>query len=65
MVAQDGTGRFGHETASKVTFSLEMDVEFIDGSWIIAAPWLDSPVQAPTFEIAYWLALKKRSNGSP
>lgn len=40
-----------------------MTVERVDGVWVVDAPWLESPVLAPTFEEAYWQALKLR-NGS-
>lgn len=48
-----------------MTHSLEMDVEEIDGEYVIDAPWLEMPVSAATFEAAYWLAMQKRTkNGS-
>jgi hypothetical protein len=37
-----------------------MVVERVDDVWIIDAPWLDSPVTAPTFEAAYWAAVASR-----
>lgn len=41
-------------------YSLTMDVELVDGTWIISAPWLDEPVTGPTFEAAYERALMAR-----
>jgi hypothetical protein len=41
-----------------------MFVDFIDGQWVIDAPWLPYPVSEATFEAAYWIALKKRAHDS-
>jgi hypothetical protein len=37
-----------------------MNVDFVDGEYVIDAPWLKYPVTATTFEAAYWLAVQKR-----
>ncbi len=44
--------------------SLDMEVEFLDDKYIIDAPWLSSPVAAPTFEEAYEAALRGRCQTS-
>ena len=44
-----------------MTYSLDMDVEFVDGQYIIDASWLKSPVIARTFHEAYWIAVQKRT----
>jgi len=40
--------------------SLAMEVELIDGRYVIAAPWLSVPVDAPTFAEAYFMAVPRR-----
>lgn len=40
--------------------SVYMDVEIIDGQYVIDAPWLDEPVVAATFEDAYDAAKRIR-----
>lgn len=37
-----------------------MDVELVDGRWIIDAPWLDEPIVDDTFEAAYERAMRAR-----
>ena len=40
--------------------SLDMDVEFVDGLYIVDASWLEEPVVADSFEDAYEAALEAR-----
>ena len=42
-------------------YSLEMEIERVDGRYVIAAPWLDEPVVADSFEAAYEAALLARA----
>lgn len=37
-----------------------MDVEIVDGVYIVYAPWLDEPVSASSWESAYELANRGR-----
>lgn len=44
-----------------MTHSLDMEVECVEGRWLIDAPWLDAPVEGETFEAAYEIALLARA----
>lgn len=44
-----------------VTYSLAMDVVFVDGVWWVDAGWLEEPVSAPSWAEAYWKAIAARS----
>jgi hypothetical protein len=42
-----------------VIYSLQMLVEKLaDGSFVVHAPWLEEPLEGPSFEAAYWAARK-------
>lgn len=44
------------------TPSLSMEFEHRDdGTWVALAEWLDEPVEAESFESAYWEALRRRA----
>ncbi len=47
-------------TTDKAVLSLVMDIELVDGTWVLSAPWLDEPLMGPTWEELYWIALEKR-----
>ena len=46
---------------SKCLKSLELSVEVIDGEYLVDAEWLETPISAPTFEEAYWAAIRQQS----
>lgn len=37
-----------------------MQVEVVDGQYVVDAPWLEEPVVADTWTEAYWLALAEK-----
>jgi hypothetical protein len=41
---------------AKVVVSLEMCVEEVNGKIVVDAPWLERPIEADSWEDAYWLA---------
>ena len=43
-----------------MVYSLEMEVEVVDGRWIVTAPWLDEPIVDESFERAYERAVRAR-----
>jgi hypothetical protein len=47
-----------------MNISLEMDVVAVDERYVIAAPWLSVPVDAPSFAEAYFMARKIRGRRS-
>ncbi len=47
-------------TPKNVQHSLEMDVEVVDGEYVLAASWLLEPIVAKSFESAYFRAVNAR-----
>jgi hypothetical protein len=53
-----------------VIYSLAMDVEVVEKTetaperWLVVVPWLNEPVEAGSFEAAYWKAMRMRTGGA-
>lgn len=47
-------------TGKESVASLGMEVEVVEGVYILMAPWLTAPVSAKTFEEAYDKAIRLR-----
>jgi len=40
-----------------VVLSLQLEIDLIDGTYIVSAPWLGEPLEGPNFEELYFQAL--------
>lgn len=47
-----------------MNYSLAMSFELTEtGTWVVKADWLEEPVEAPSYQEAYWKAVALRKPG--